>query len=247
VAGVGDVPLNDQRGTGFARVQNGRIDVGAFESDLAPLITAAAADFDGNGKVDGSDFLSWQRGFGKSPGAISSDGDADQDGAVGASDLTIWQTFYGQSVGGGEPPAALSEAPSEESAPLLSAAVVASEPLATEEFSAVEAVAPMATFVVETAPVSAATAPVDSTETAVTPALLTLAPALDADEPEQVIEAVGSVEANRLLSDQFFTALSVEPTTLEMSALTAERAAQEDQELPFVVEDQVFEQLGTSL
>jgi hypothetical protein len=81
----------DGRGEGFARVKNGRIDVGSFESDLSP---ALPADFNGNGMVDGSDFLSWQRNFGKT-GAIKADGDANGDGNVNATDLTAWKAGYG--------------------------------------------------------------------------------------------------------------------------------------------------------
>jgi hypothetical protein len=81
----------DQRGEGFARVKSGRIDAGAFESDLAP---ALPADFNGNGMVDGSDFLAWQRNFGKT-GAIKADGDANGDGNVNGTDLTAWKAGYG--------------------------------------------------------------------------------------------------------------------------------------------------------
>jgi predicted outer membrane repeat protein len=81
----------DQRGAGFARVKSGRIDAGSFESDLAP---ALPADFNGNGMVDGNDFLAWQRNFGKT-GAIKADGDANGDGNVNAADLTAWKSGYG--------------------------------------------------------------------------------------------------------------------------------------------------------
>ncbi|MEM6470045.1 MAG: choice-of-anchor Q domain-containing protein, partial [Planctomycetota bacterium] len=38
VAGVGGVPQFDQRGTGFPRVENSRIDIGAFESEQPPTV-----------------------------------------------------------------------------------------------------------------------------------------------------------------------------------------------------------------
>lgn len=97
VAGVGDVPEFDQRGTGFSRVFSAvRIDAGAIESDWGPLVPLVAGpDFDNDGDVDGSDFLSWQRGFGIASGADPTDGDANDDGAVTAEDLTIWSTDYG--------------------------------------------------------------------------------------------------------------------------------------------------------
>jgi hypothetical protein len=81
----------DQRGAGYARVKSGLIDVGAFESDLAP---ALPADFNGNGTVDGHDFLTWQRNFGKT-GAIKADGDANGDGNVNATDLAAWKSGFG--------------------------------------------------------------------------------------------------------------------------------------------------------
>lgn len=53
------------------------------------------ADFNGDGNVDGSDFLSWQQGFGMSGSANPSDGDANGDGNVDSVDLGIWQDQYG--------------------------------------------------------------------------------------------------------------------------------------------------------
>ena len=57
-------------------------------------IVKDAGDFDGNGRVDGLDFLALQRGFGKS-GAGRSDGDADGDGDVQYDDLKDWEATYG--------------------------------------------------------------------------------------------------------------------------------------------------------
>ncbi len=51
------------------------------------------ADFNGDGSVDGRDFLIWQRGFGN-PGSLGT-GDANGDGQVNAADLAIWQGQYG--------------------------------------------------------------------------------------------------------------------------------------------------------
>ncbi len=53
------------------------------------------ADFDGDGDVDGADFLAWQRGFGTSGNATLAQGDANGDGDVNALDLAIWQAQYG--------------------------------------------------------------------------------------------------------------------------------------------------------
>lgn len=92
VAGQNGVPLFDQRGAGFDRVNNGRIDIGAFEVESSP-----SADFDADGDIDGSDFLAWQRGFGNS-NPLPSDGDADEDSDVDAADLAIWQSQFGQAT-----------------------------------------------------------------------------------------------------------------------------------------------------
>lgn len=52
-------------------------------------------DFDGDGDVDGDDFLILQRGFGETNGATLSEGDADHNGTVDGNDLAIWETNYG--------------------------------------------------------------------------------------------------------------------------------------------------------
>jgi subtilisin-like proprotein convertase family protein/formylglycine-generating enzyme required for sulfatase activity len=56
----------------------------------------STADFDHDGDVDGSDFLTWQRGLGTpAPNAMQSGGDADGDGDVDGFDLGVWQDEYG--------------------------------------------------------------------------------------------------------------------------------------------------------
>ncbi len=57
------------------------------------LATSDNADFDGNGLVDGLDFLIWQQGLGS--GSTQSQGDADGDGDVDNDDLVIWENQYG--------------------------------------------------------------------------------------------------------------------------------------------------------
>jgi hypothetical protein len=59
--------------------------------------TEPSADFDGDGNVDGHDFLLWQRGFGLSQ-ATSDQGDANDDGNVDGVDLAVWQNQYGLPV-----------------------------------------------------------------------------------------------------------------------------------------------------
>ena len=84
-------PLFDQRGNNFGRLQNGRIDIGAFE-----VRDTLSADFDGGGFIDGFDFLLWQIGFGTpAPDATKADGDADNDLDVDGDDLDVWELQYG--------------------------------------------------------------------------------------------------------------------------------------------------------
>lgn len=47
VAGQGDTPAFDQRGNGFSRVLNDQIDIGAFESDLLPVMATTSVTLDG--------------------------------------------------------------------------------------------------------------------------------------------------------------------------------------------------------
>jgi CSLREA domain-containing protein len=97
VGGANGVPLFDQRGAPFARIAGGRIDIGAYESQ--PAAGLFNADFDGDGDIDGRDFLIWQRGYGRKSGAAQSDGDATVDGRVDGVDLVVWQGTYGETIG----------------------------------------------------------------------------------------------------------------------------------------------------
>jgi hypothetical protein len=62
---------------------------------LAPT-AANDADFDGNGTVDGHDFLVWQQGQGGA--GDHSAGDANGDNLVNADDLTLWKSQFGSSA-----------------------------------------------------------------------------------------------------------------------------------------------------
>lgn len=75
---------------------------GAYENTGAPIAAGDTgssvmdnADFDGNGLVDGRDFLIWQRGFGLGSQSNNANGDANGDTVVDAMDLSIWQGQYG--------------------------------------------------------------------------------------------------------------------------------------------------------
>ena len=63
------------------------------------FIATLAGDFDGNGDVDGDDFLAWQTGFGIHAGAQESDGDYDNDGDVDGDDFLGWQADFGSDSG----------------------------------------------------------------------------------------------------------------------------------------------------
>jgi hypothetical protein len=77
----------DQRGSGFARVNGGTVDVGAVEVQSDPT-----ADFDFDNDVDGADFLIWQRGLGVAGvAATRSNGNADIDNDVDVADLAVWE------------------------------------------------------------------------------------------------------------------------------------------------------------
>ena len=61
---------------------------------IAPVAAPVSnADFDGDGDVDGKDFLAWQRGF--NTGTTKAQGDANGDSMVNSADLAIWQSQYG--------------------------------------------------------------------------------------------------------------------------------------------------------
>ena len=55
-------------------------------------------DFNGDGEVDGQDFLVWQRGFGLTGQTNNDNGDADGNGIVNAADLALWRTGFGAAV-----------------------------------------------------------------------------------------------------------------------------------------------------
>lgn len=53
------------------------------------------ADFDGDGDVDGTDFLTWQRNYSLTGQTNNSSGDANFDGIVNRADLDVWEAQYG--------------------------------------------------------------------------------------------------------------------------------------------------------
>jgi predicted outer membrane repeat protein len=90
----------DQRGAPYSRVFDGdaivgaRIDIGAFE-----FLPSGGADSDANGRVDGNDFLAWQRGLGATGlAAVKANGNADNDSDVDAADLAVWRAQFGAAI-----------------------------------------------------------------------------------------------------------------------------------------------------
>ena len=101
VAGVGNVPLYDQRLAALGRVFDGdgaggaRIDIGALE--LQPIPPAAFGDYNQNGVVDAADYVIWRKQLGTNvtPGTGA---DGVGDGVVDSSDYGAWRTRFGNTV-----------------------------------------------------------------------------------------------------------------------------------------------------
>ncbi|HMO84200.1 MAG TPA: dockerin type I domain-containing protein, partial [Lacipirellulaceae bacterium] len=71
---------------------------GGFDNLRISTLQAAPAtnaDFNGDGLVDGQDFLIWQRGLGLAGQTSNANGDANGDMVVDAADLLVWQAAYG--------------------------------------------------------------------------------------------------------------------------------------------------------
>ena len=81
---------------------SGAIGLGSLTLNLTGTVEVASidtADFDGDGNIDGQDFLIWQRGYRLTSTATLGDGDANGDGNVDEADLLVWQEQYGQPLG----------------------------------------------------------------------------------------------------------------------------------------------------
>ncbi|RIK83872.1 MAG: hypothetical protein DCC67_05595 [Planctomycetota bacterium] len=88
--------------------------------DLVATQVADDADFDGDGDVDGADFLTWQRHLNATGQTNNDNGDANHDGSVNAADLGVWRAQFGSSPAG-----AVAAAVPEPAAGLLLAAAAA--------------------------------------------------------------------------------------------------------------------------
>lgn len=75
----------------------GAANLGSLTLTLTGMVAAepiSTADFDGDGDVDGDDFLAWQRGLGSVGSAELGDGDANGDQSVDGLDLLVWQNQF---------------------------------------------------------------------------------------------------------------------------------------------------------
>jgi hypothetical protein len=98
-SGPGTMSLGGQNHNGFfigARAWQGAVPTNALTASLQ--VTGLEADFNADGRVNGADFLIWQRGLGRTTLALRSDGDANADGAVNATDLAFWRGQFGNAA-----------------------------------------------------------------------------------------------------------------------------------------------------
>jgi len=70
------------------------IAIGPGQVSYIQFVIPQTADFDYDGDVDGSDFLTWQRGLGLAGQLDNSNGDADGSGLVDELDLVHWQDQF---------------------------------------------------------------------------------------------------------------------------------------------------------
>lgn len=61
---------------------------------LQAYSVGVAGDFDGDGDVDGADFVAWQTNYPTANGATLATGDADSDGDADGADFAVWQANF---------------------------------------------------------------------------------------------------------------------------------------------------------
>ncbi len=74
---------------------DGVIDINDVSTMITEIARSVPGDFDLDGDVDGSDFLTLQRNLGTLNGALYTDGDASLDGVVDQVDIQIWRNNFG--------------------------------------------------------------------------------------------------------------------------------------------------------
>ena len=99
VPGTNGVPEFDQRGRPWSRVEGGRIDMGAVESQANPL----PGDYNFNGVVDAADYSVWRDTVG-STNDLRADGSGAAagvpDGVVDELDYDFWKANFGNVLRG---------------------------------------------------------------------------------------------------------------------------------------------------
>jgi hypothetical protein len=100
-----DLPLvaggfNSVRIGGPSGLNSGGTGLNAFDNILLQMVPADVpatdnADFDGDGDVDGADFLTWQRGLGEPGDRADGNANPTVDGDVDADDLAVWKAQFG--------------------------------------------------------------------------------------------------------------------------------------------------------
>ena len=96
-AAGGDVPLTftTNTGSGGWNLKGFQLSTPVSYEIVAVAPPATDADFNGDGVVDGADFLVWQQNFGLTEGATNEQGDADENAAVNELDLAAWNETFG--------------------------------------------------------------------------------------------------------------------------------------------------------
>jgi hypothetical protein len=98
----------------------------------AALAESLVGDFDGDGAVDGNDFLVWQRNLGATvdPGAGA---DANRDGRIDANDLEAWKAGFGSESTFANSDPAVSSAPEPAGCTLVLLAILVAWPSARKQ------------------------------------------------------------------------------------------------------------------
>jgi len=68
---------------------------------FGPAAAGVPGDYNGNGIVDGADYVVWRKNNGLTGGATTAQGDGTGDGNVNAADYTYWRTRFGNTSGSG--------------------------------------------------------------------------------------------------------------------------------------------------
>jgi hypothetical protein len=94
------VGFNALRIGGPSGVSSAGAGLNAFDNILLQMVPANVpavdnADFDGDGDVDGADFLTWQRGLGEPGDRADGNANPTVDGDVDADDLAVWKAQFG--------------------------------------------------------------------------------------------------------------------------------------------------------